>query len=335
MNRKLATIQDVARVAGVSAATVSRTLSNPSVVAEPTRQAVLTAVEQTGYRVNRTAAGLRRQRTGTVIALVPNLANPFFSQIFAALSATLTEANYSLLVADTQTGTDPDAQLAQHLGSGQADGLILFDGSLSTAPLSIPGRPPVIAACEWLGADIPSVQVENALGAALAVRHLAGRGHRAIGHVTGPRGNVLAESRLEGFRRAMTDLGLPLRDDWIFEGDYSMRSGAAVASRILSMRDRPSALFFSSDEMAIGFMGAAQKAGMAIPADMSVVGFDNIEVCEHLSPALTTIRQQRRLIGERAARLLLAMIEDRSHHGQSERIPVELIERSSTAPVAL
>ena len=229
MDRKTATIQDVARVAGVSTATVSRTLSKPSVVAATTREAVLSAVAETGYRVNTTASNLRRQRTGSIIVLLPNIANPFFSQILAGLASVLTPAQYGMLIADTQSGPDPDQLLGDYLTSGQADGLVLLDGSLSPEVLATPGRPPVVMACEWMGGDLPSVRVENGRGAATAVAHLAQLGHRAIGHVTGPRGNVLTESRLEGFRVGLASMGLPLRDDWVLEGDFSMDSGAAAA----------------------------------------------------------------------------------------------------------
>lgn len=332
MDRKTATIQDVARAAGVSTATVSRTLSKPSVVAKATREAVLNAVAETGYRVNTTASNLRRQRTGSVIVLLPNIANPFFSQILAGLASVLTPAQYGMLIADTQYGPDPDARLRHYLASGGADGLVLLDGTLSPEALAIPSRPPVVLACEWMGSALPSVRVENARGAALAVGHLARLGHRRVGHVTGPPDNVLTQTRLEGFREAMAALGLPLRPDWILEGDFTMDSGAAAAREWLAMQDRPTALFLSSDEMALGFMGEVQRAGIRVPDDLSIVGFDNIEIAQHLSPGLTTIRQPRTQIGIRAAELLLDMIETGSRDGPSELIEVEFITRGSSGP---
>ncbi|MGR3495185.1 LacI family DNA-binding transcriptional regulator [Citreimonas sp.] len=332
MDRKVATIQDVAKAAGVSTATVSRTLSRPSVVAPTTREAVLNAVAATGYRVNATASNLRRQRTGSVIVLLPNIANPFFSQILAGLASVLTPAQYGMLIADTQAGPDPDQRFRHYLTSGQADGIVLLDGTLSPASLDIRGRPPVVMACEWMARDLPSVRVENGKGAAMAVGHLAQLGHRKIGHVTGPRGNRLTETRLDGFRVAVASVGLPARPDWILEGDFSMDSGAAAARAWLDMTDRPTALFFSSDEMAVGFMGAVQREGVSIPGDVSVVGFDNIEIAQHLSPALTTIRQPRTQIGIRAAELLLGMIESGTRTGPSDVIEIEFIPRDSAGP---
>ncbi len=332
MDRKIATIQDVARAAGVSAATVSRTLSRPAVVAEATREAVLSAIAQTGYRVNATASNLRRQRTGTVIVLLPNIANPFFSQILAGLSSILTPARYGMLIADTKSGPDPQDRLADYLASGQADGLVVLDGTISPATLEMPSRPPAVAVCEWTQSAMPSVRVENDRGAALAVAHLAELGHRRIGHVAGPPANVLTRARLEGYRRALEMHGLPVRDDWVLEGDFTMASGAAAAEVWLAMAERPTALFLSSDEMAVGFIGAVQRAGFRVPRDVSIVGFDNIEIAQHLSPPLTTIRQPRTRLGIRAAEILLSMIESGTRDERSEVIEVELILRGSSGP---
>lgn len=332
MDKKTATIQDVAAQAGVSTATVSRTLSKPSVVAEATRKAVLAAVERTGYRINTTASNLRRQRTGSVIALIPNLANPFFSQILAGMNSVLHPVGYGLLVADTQAGPDLDDRLSSYLQSGMADGLILFDGTLSSQPLKTPGRPPVIMACEWMDDDLPSVRSENARGASLAVSHLIDMGHRQIGHITGPGGNVLSQTRLKGYTETLAKHQLAQNKHWVFDGDFSMDSGAAAAQQWLKLANPPTAVFCASDEMAVGFMGAVQHHGIRVPEDVSIVGFDNIEVVGHLSPALTTIRQRRTQIGEQAAQLLLNMIEAGSLTGASKVIEVELICRDSVAP---
>jgi LacI family repressor for deo operon, udp, cdd, tsx, nupC, and nupG len=303
-------------------------------VAQSTRDAVLRAVDATGYRVNRTARNLRRQRTGSVIALAPNLANPFFSQILAGMASVLSPAGYGLLIADTQTGPDPDARLTYYLRSGLADGLVLLDGTLSPECLAGAGRPPVITACEWLNAPLPSVRVDNAEGAGLAVRHLVDMGHRAIGHITGPGGNVLTVTRRAGYEAAMRAADLPLRRDWIFDGDFGMDSGAFAATRWMALDDRPTSVFCASDEMAVGFMGALQHAGVDVPGQVSVIGFDNIEVAAHLTPALTTIRQPRSLIGARAAQLLIAMIDDGAMIGPTVTLPVELIRRNSVAAIS-
>lgn len=331
MDKKIATIQDVARAAGVSIATVSRTLSKPSVVSKATQTSVLQAVADTGYRINTTASNLRRQRTGSIIALVPNLANPFFSQILAGLSSVLTQVGFGLLIADTQSGTDPDERLAHYLASGMADGLILFDGTLSRKVLDQPRRLPVIMACEWMPGSLPSITADNRAGAELAVNHLVEYGHHDIGYIAGPVGNVLNIARQDAFVESLTKHSLSVQPDWIYEGDFSMDAGAAAARRWMAMTNRPTALFCASDEMAVGFIGEVQNLGAKVPDDVSVVGFDNIEVGQHITPALTTIRQPRKRIGERAAHLLLDMISASSTNGPSEVVDIEFISRASVA----
>ncbi|MDZ4134363.1 MAG: LacI family DNA-binding transcriptional regulator, partial [Paracoccaceae bacterium] len=288
MRSRTPRIQDIAQIAGVSTATVSRALSNPDIVAKATQRAVMEAVAKTGYRINHMARNLRRQRSGSILALVPNLANPFFSQILAGLSSVLSPAGYGLLIADTYTDPNPGARLTYYLDSGLADGVVIFDGTLPKSALPTKSHVPIVMACEWTDAPLPSVRVANAEGAEIAIRHLAAMGHRKIGYLTGPPGNVLTISRLAGMRAAMAALGLALRDDWIFEGDFGLACGAAAARRWMVQTDRPTAVFCASDEMACGFMGELQHAGHSVPGDVSVVGFDNIEVSSHLTPALTT-----------------------------------------------
>jgi LacI family transcriptional regulator, repressor for deo operon, udp, cdd, tsx, nupC, and nupG len=333
MNRTGPRIQDVARVAGVSTATVSRALSRPAVVSPATLRAVLAAVRETGYTINQAARNLRQQRTGGVVALVPNLANPFFSRILAGIAGVLAPAGYSLLVVDTQ-GPGADAHIARKLDRSRADGLIVFDASLPRQELRGDGLvPPVLLACEWIeAAGLPTVRVDNREGGRLAVRHLSDLGHRAIGHVRGPDNNVLSGAREAGMREALAQCGLPSREDWFFPGDFTLDAGAAAARRWLALDVRPSAVFCSSDEMACGFIGEVQRRGLRVPRDVSVVGFDDIEIVAHVTPPLTTIRQPRSLIGETAARLMLGLIAEEPVAAADVVLPVELIARGSTAP---
>lgn len=339
MKRKAATIQDIARLIGVSTATVSRALSHPERVAEPTRGAILQAVRETGYQVNHAARMLRRQRSGAVLALVPNMANPFFSEILSGLGAVLSGAGHGLLICDTYADPDPAARLRDYLVSGTVDGAVIFDGAIPERLAPDTPRGALVIACEWSTAPLPAVRVDNVAAGRLAVAHLVAHGHRLIGHVTGPAGNVLTESRLAGALQALTDAGLALDPAHVFAGDFSIASGARAAEVWLALANRPTAVFCASDEMAFGFMGAVQRAGVAVPGQVSVVGFDDIEVAGHLNPALTTIRQPRRQIGEHAARLVLRGIEA-SRPGAAPRpvpdevLPVELLERQSVAAPA-
>lgn len=338
MQHPRAKILDVARLAGVSTATVSRALSNPQVVSEETRRLVEEAIRQTGYRPNQAARNLRRRRTGGVVALVPNLSNPFFSQILAGMAAVLAPAGYNLLVADTHgealgaaSHAEAAAAILRYAEPSRADGLIVLDGSLPAEGLA--RRVPVVLACEWIpGFAAPRVKIDNRAAAALAVGHLADLGHRAIAHVAGPPGNVLSEARLAGTEQALAARGLPPAR--VFPGDFSLESGRRAGEMWLALPPgkRPTAVFLASDAMACGFIGEVQHRGLAVPRDVSVMGFDDIELVSHMTPALSTIRQPREAIGRQAAQRLIDRIAG-DERTEDTVLPVELVLRASTGPV--
>lgn len=338
MAPKNARIQDVARVAGVSTATVSRALSNPDMLAKATRDSVFEAIEQTGYRVNQAARNLRKQRSGAVLILVPNLGNPFFSQILAGINSVLAESEFSVLIADSSEKRQK-GKLADFFMDSRVDGMISLDGDLTADEIRRfdpgAGANPVVFACEWVdGVSVPSVRVDNAMGAQLAVRHLYDLGHRKIAHVTGPEANVLTRERRAGMQAERRRLGLETRPEWIIRGDFSVQSGLEAAQKVFAMQDRPTAVFCASDEVAFGLISGLQGLGLRVPDDISVVGFDDIDLAQVFVPKLTTIRQDRQRIGARAAELLL---EQLNASDQTARVPpepevlgVELVAREST-----
>lgn len=327
-------IHDVAKLAGVSAATVSRVLSSPSVVSESTRKTVEEAIAQTGYVVNVTARNLRQQQVGSVLALVSNIANPFFSEILSGIANVLRPAGLNLLVLDTQTAADQPASaaLASYLNRTRCDGVIVLDGGLNADLFKQPGCPPVVQACEWIdGLDAPRVLANNFEGGRLAAQHLAGLGHEKIFHLRGPAENTLTISRCEGFDAGLAEAGLtPDRDNFLIDGDFSIRSGNEAAAKILAMTNKPSAIFCDSDEMAIGLIYGLTRAGLRVPDDISVMGFDNIQMSEYSLPPLTTIRQRRARIGRNAAESLLAAIGG-NPASENMILPVDILIRESTA----
>ena len=335
---KSATIQDVAHAAKVSTATVSRALSNPGLLSDATRSVVLEAVKSTGYRVNQAARNLRMQRAGAVLILVPNLGKPFYSEILQGISDGFARSDYAVLIADTESRLLPEGELAGNFTGGRIDGVISLDGGLTPASLDecraqgVDGR--IVFACEWVeGYAFPSVQSDNAEGARLAIRHLHDLGHRKIAHVTGPKGNVLTGVRRRGMTEERARLGLPAREDWIIRGDFSLESGRDAAIKILAMRDRPTAVFCAADMVAFGLIAGLQAGGVRVPQDISVVGFDDIDMSEYYVPALTTIRQDRVRLGRTAAaRLLERLSSPATAAPVEELLPVELVVRASTAP---
>lgn len=327
MTSKQVRIRDVAQLAGVSTATVSRVISNPDMVSPATRASVQAAIAQTGYRPNEAARNLRQSRTGGIVALVPDLGNPFFAKILSGIASVLGPAGYNLLIADTRAGNP--SSLSDYVDPSRVDGVINLDGALPADLLQ--GAVPVVDACEWVpDLDVPRVRIDNQKAAAMVVDHLAELGHCRIGHVTGPAGNVLSVTRLEGFQAAMR--ARDLRADRIYQGDFSLQSGGDAAKAWLGEppEQRPSAMFIASDAMACGFIAELGRHGVRVPDAVSVVGFDDIELTSLIAPPLTTIRQPRSKLGEMAARRLLAEI-DGTGGARDCLIEVDLLIRGSTA----
>lgn len=340
MKSNRARIQDVARVAGVSTATVSRTLSNPNVVSETTRTSVLEAVRVTGYRVNRAARNLRTQKTGAILVLIPNLSNPFFSQIISGIEQVFSRAGYSLLVADTENKSNPNFRLVDVFSDGQADGIILLDGYIPLEAItSLRGTEAehlVVYACEWGESEgIPSIRSDNPAGARMAAEHFHSLGHKTVGHICGPAENVLTPMRRDSFLAEAKKLGMEVRDEWVFPGDFRLVTGAQAADMYMALDEKPTAIFCASDLMAIGFMKRCLSEGLRIPEDVSVVGFDDVGLSAYYHPSLTTIRQDREQIGRVAATTLLSRLRDPSNVDPYFRhtVPVELINRESTGKV--
>ncbi len=336
--RKIPTIQDVARHAKVSAATVSRVLSSPERVSESTRQRVNDAVVETGYTINQAARTLRMQRAKTILTAMPGIGNPFYSTILDAVVTTATSRGYGVLVTG-RLGDDPARWLADYYQSNRADGLLLFDGFLDTRKLhAITGantQMPLVAAYDELpDPQINSVITDNLQAAERAVQHLYDLGHRAIGHISGPSRNTFPNERLVGFRKAMFEHSLELREDWIFAGDYNMNSGRAAAEYFKNLKEMPTAIFSGNDEMAIGLLAGLRRYGIECPRDISVVGFDDITISEHYVPPLTTMRQPREKIGRMATETLVNILEGNVVSSDPVRVILqsELVVRESTAP---
>lgn len=327
MERK-ARIADVARAAGVSTATVSRTLSLPGIVGAQTRERVLRAVAETGYRANGAARDLRQRRARAITVLVPNLANTFFSRIVAAVQEVAGAAGLSVQVVDSLA---EGARLGPLGSDGRSDGILLLDGSLDPGILA-GWTVPVVMVCEWIeGVDLPCIGIDNAAGIGLAVDHLVGLGHRRIAHLAGPPSNVLARARAAGVTAALAHAGLGGADP--LPGDFTMESGARAA-RLWAAGSWPAtAVVCASDESALGFISECDRIGIACPRDVSVTGFDDIEFSDRFIPPLTTVHQPRAAMGRRAAERLVAALTGAAPLTARRRMfPSRLVVRGSTAP---
>lgn len=334
MKNRAATVQDVARAAGVSTATVSRAINEPDKVSEETRQRVADAIAATRYTLNEAARSLRMNRSRMLLVTVPDIGNPYFSLLLAGMEETASQQGYNLLIANTNCDPHVEHRLYDYVRSNRADGILILDGTLpSLGEQSDTALPPVVVVSERIeGAKLPTVCVDNAAALASATQHLLQLGHQRIGHLCGPLANVLTKERLAGFRQAMTNADLPVADSWVYSGDFSMDAGAAAARQWLAQTVRPTAITCANDELAFGFIDEVRRHGIRVPEQVSVVGFDDIQFAARFYPALTTIHQPRKEIGRQAAALLLDLINQPGKVKKQEIVlGTELVIRESTA----
>ncbi|WP_082666432.1 LacI family DNA-binding transcriptional regulator [Aureimonas sp. AU4] len=307
-----ATINDVARRAGVSTATVSRALAQPDSVRGPTRTRVLEAIRELGYIPNAAARSLRRGRTRTVLIVVPKRANPpFFAEVLRGIDVTLAAAGYSAIMGNLDEDGARERQLAELVFSGHIDGVIVLSGILPRIDdrSILEAAIPIVSACAPIDERGYSVLTDEGEAIVGALRHLIDLGHRRLAHLAGPEGNFNAETRWHALRRFMRACDVPGVTLEKLPGQFTFEGGEEAAARFLTLDPAPTGVVACSDEAAISFMKALRAAGRRVPQDVSVVGFDGIEFADYCEPALTTVCQPRFLIGETAARQLLAFLD--------------------------
>ncbi len=333
------TIRDVAARAGVSTATVSRALAAPGQVSPAARALVAAAIRATGYTPNAAARSLRARSSRMVLALVPGMSNTFFTPILNAIEDTLWAAGYGMIIGETDHSAAKEAHYVRLVRSGQVDGVILFTGRLprDQGGFLAPDTVPMALVCNEIpGVDDVSVfDVANRVAARLAVEHLIARGHRHIAFIAGPSGNVEAVARRHGYRDALRAAGIDTGARHVWGGSFRFEAGVDAERRYLALRDRPSAVFAAADAAAVGFIKTVRQAGVRVPGDISLVGFDDIDFAEVIDPPLTTIRQPRADLGRAAAKDLLArMVDGRDGLPPTRlRIACKLIERGSVRDI--
>jgi LacI family transcriptional regulator, repressor for deo operon, udp, cdd, tsx, nupC, and nupG len=332
----LTTIHDIARHAGVSVATVSRTLHDPGAVRPAKREKVLLAVSELNYTPNAIARQLRRPRAETIIVIVPEIANPFFSGIIQSIENAAHELGYRVLIGESQARQDRLDYYADMVLTRVANGLILLGSLLPTvvrASFDAGNAPmiPLVLACERFdGLDCPNVQIDNEAAGALAVLHLAEQGCTRIATITGPLGNTLSQDRLRGYHNAIAAQGLASNSQWVAEGDFTIDSGYTAIQRLLNADTRPDAVFCANDEMAIGAQAAIREIGLAMPDDIAIVGFDDLRFGAFATPPLTTIRQPTTELGETAVRMMDGLLQKRHSDAKNVILPHELVVRASS-----
>ncbi|MEO5825920.1 MAG: LacI family DNA-binding transcriptional regulator [Gemmatimonadales bacterium] len=301
----------MARAAGVSVATVSRAVNDSSLVTDATRQHVAAIARRLGYMPHGGARSLATRRTHTIGVLLPDLYGEFFSEVIRGIDLTVRPAGYHCLVSSARhNGAQLEAALRSMLG--RVDGVILmspeFSGEISRRTLHA-GFPVVLLNCPSPDPAFDSLTIANYEGAYGMVRHLAELGHRRIAIIQGAAGNFDATERLRGYRAAMRDAELAPDVGLEFAGDFTEESGAEAVRAMHEMPDRPTAIFAANDSMAIGALAALREAGISVPDQMSLGGFDDIPMARYVTPALTSVHVDISALGERTAARLLAKLE--------------------------
>lgn len=329
------TVRDVAARAGVSTATVSRVLAGARGVQPELVNRVRQAARELRYRPNRIARHLRTRQTHTVGVLMPDIENPFFTNLVGGIDELLQAAGYSLLLANYNESADRERVLLNTLRAEGVAGIIF---ACSDAPAAEYGE--LAAACLPLvgisrippGVAVDLVTVSNAEGARSAVEHLLALGHRRIAFINGPRAVSTARERQAGFEAAFQCAGLAVPRDLIVYADFRHAGGRDAMQSLLALVERPSAVFVGSNLMTLGALQSIREAGLKVPSDISIAGFDDMPWAISLDPPLTVVAQPSREVGINAARLLLDRISDPGRPPRHVVLDTRLIVRASTEP---
>jgi LacI family transcriptional regulator len=310
MPKKL-TIQDIARLAGVSKGTVSRVLNHKPDVNPATRERILRIVDEQGFVPSITASGLAGGRPRMIGVLVPALTWPFIPEIVQGIAEIIELSAYELILYSIAHEAERDAILDRILDAKLTAGLIVVAPGQSAQHLAQvyeDGFPLVLIDDQGRPTGVPWVGVDNRMGAYAATCHLIDLGHRQIAHIQGPSSYQCSLDRSQGYYQALLEAGLTPYPDML-RGDFQSGSGRACAHRLLAMPERPTAIFAANDHMAWGVLEAAEEFGLRVPEDLAVVGFDDTAASAHKRPPLTTVHQPFDEMGRRAAELLLWLVD--------------------------
>ncbi len=333
------TIYDIAKKAGFSITTVSKVLNNYPDVSEKTKKKILETIEEIGYHPNSNARSLMTKKYWTVgVVFIEDLdigmKHPFFSAVIESFRKRVEEFGYDLLFVSRNVENQKRSYIERFKQRG-------VDGIIVVSPLDFNKE-----VKELLEHDMPSVFIDlsskhvsvvnsdNGYGSELVVDYLYSLGHRKIAHIAADEKTFAGRERREGFEAAVKKYGLDLPEEFIVNGGYfEFEAGLEAMTKLLILKDRPTAVFAAGDMIALGAMKAIQNHGLKVPEDISVVGFDDIELAKHTTPPLTTIRQDTDLLGIQAADLLLKQIDQKKKIPLSITVPVSLVERDSTMAI--
>jgi LacI family transcriptional regulator len=329
------TIREIAALAGVSTATVSRVVNGNGYVAEKTRDAVAEVIRERGYTANRAARALSNGRTGLIGVTVPRIHPSYFSLIVTGVADALYEHDMRIVLCPTLHDHDREVTLLERLVHGTIDGGLLIlpeesNGELQTL-MEHGFRFVVVDPRRGIDGPVPTVSAANSSGADQAMRHLIGLGHRRIAAITGPRGWLATQERTRGYLAALAAAGIAPDDDLVIESNFDVDGGRAATAVLLDLPEPPTAIFAFNDQLAIGSMQTAFARDVSIPDDLSIVGFDDTAEAELVTPQLTTLRQPLAEMGRMGVSLLDRLLDNRQLEALHVELATQLIIRGSTA----
>jgi LacI family transcriptional regulator len=336
-NLKAVTIRDVARKAGVSVTTVSRVLNGKDDISKETVKKVLAVIQKLGYASSLAARGMRSRRTNVIGLIMPNVALYYSQELLRGVNRAIFELRKELII--YTSGVVGQENIAQRERSNVAllNGSIA-DGVIVVTPVATEFNthaPLVIIEPNNESPDCPAIIATNREGALSAMNYLTGLGHRRIGHISGRTDLNGANLRLQGYMDGLAAAGIPINENWIEVGDYTAETALVCARKLLSLPDRPTAIFAANDLSAMAVYQAAEEFGLQIPADLSVIGFDNVDEAAHLNPPLTTVDQFIEKMGNMAMEILAKLVNGEplpiNPAGESDfyKIPTRLVIRDS------
>ena len=329
----MSSIKDVAREAGVSTATVSHVINNTRFVSDVVRARVLGAVERCGYYPNAHARSLASGRSQTLGLVVSDISNPFFPELIKSIEAAAFERGYDLVLSNTNYDPDRTSHYVRRFIERKVAGVVVMTSELDRALLGELASRDVSVVFLDLGKPgmhMSNLSVNYESGIEEAIGHLVALGHREIAFVSGPESLRSAARRLEAFRNSMRR-HLPRARARFYRGDFKLDGGRRAAAEMLAAGERPTAVLAANDLMALGVMAELRAAGLQIPRDVSVIGFDDIAFAASAEPPLTTVCLPRVELGSRAVEALMTNIEHPERRGLQVNIPTYLITRASTA----
>ncbi|ENM3732288.1 MULTISPECIES: substrate-binding domain-containing protein [Vibrio] len=329
----MATMKDIARLAGVSTSTVSHVINKSRFVSDEIAERVNNAAQQLNYAPSALARSLKMNRTKTIGMLVTTSTNPFFGEVVKGVERSCYHQGYNLILCNTEGDNQRMKASINTLLQKRVDGLLLMCSTLEGERLDVFDRYPdiPIVVMDWGPILFASDKIQdNSLqGGYMAAKHLIESGHKEIGCITGPLIRHQAQMRYEGYKRALAEAGIAINPDWIVESDFECEGGYQAFEKLYQRGKLPSALFVSNDMMAMGVIQAASQRGLRVPDDLSLIGYDDVHIAKFMTPALTTIHQPKYRLGKAAVDTLLYRLENPDTTAQVVQLEPTLVVRSS------